>query len=59
MPNGSPYLMILAKKLKELAKTEHLGDILTRVKNDISKMELGLEGEKQMPQVSTTLRKDI
>jgi hypothetical protein len=51
--------MILAKKIKELARTEHLGDILTRVKNEICEKEFGLGGEKQMPQVSTTLRKDI
>jgi hypothetical protein len=28
---GSPFLIVLAKKLKELSETEHLNDILTRV----------------------------
>jgi hypothetical protein len=54
---GSPYLITLADKLKELAKTKHLADILTRVREKISEMEF--DGKKQMPQVATTLRKDI
>jgi hypothetical protein len=29
---GSPFLIVLAKKLKELSEKEHLNDILTRVK---------------------------
>jgi hypothetical protein len=29
---GSPFLIVLAKKLKELSESEHLNDILTRVK---------------------------
>jgi hypothetical protein len=29
---GSPFLIVLAKKLKELSETEHLNDILTRLK---------------------------
>ena len=29
---GSPFLIVLAKKVKELSESEHLNDILTRVK---------------------------
>jgi hypothetical protein len=29
---GSPFLIVLALKLKELSESEHLNDILTRVK---------------------------
>jgi hypothetical protein len=29
---GLPFLIVLAKKLKELSESEHLNDILTRVK---------------------------
>jgi hypothetical protein len=29
---GSPFLIVLAKKLKELSESQHLNDILTRVK---------------------------
>jgi len=54
---GSPFLITLARKLKELAETQHLGDILTRVRNEIC--ERDFEGKKQLTQVTTTLRKDI
>jgi hypothetical protein len=54
---GSPFLIVLAKKLKELSGREHLNDILTRVKSEMS--ERDLEGKKQMPQVATTLTKDV
>jgi len=48
----------LAKRLKELAKTQHFADILTIVRADVSKMEF--QGEKkQLPQVATTLLNNI
>ncbi len=54
---GSPFLIVLAKKLRELSESEHLNDILTRVKEEMSEREF--DGTKQMPQVATTLRKDV
>ena len=54
---GSPFLIVLAKKLKELHQTEHLADLLTRVKKEMSEKEF--EGMKQMPQVTSTLIHDV
>ncbi len=54
---GSPFLITLASKLKEYAETQHLLDILTRVRNEICEREF--DGKKQLTQETTTLRKSI
>jgi hypothetical protein len=47
----------LASIIMELADTQHLVDILTRVKNNI--YERNSFGKKTFSQVTTTLRKDV